>query len=202
MPPRANLTRMNALPPKPMTLAEFLQWEEAQPLKHEFDGRRPVAMTGGTYTHARIQRNLAISVGGRLAGKRCEFFGSDARIEVAGRIRYPDGFVLCSAPPGDTTVARDPVVIFEILRPGTAGTDLFAKNEEFAATTSVRRYVILAQDAIRGTVFERIGDDRGGHILGVDAVLRMPEIGIEVPLAEFYRGVDLSAPAEDTSAPA
>jgi len=30
-----------------MTLAEFLEWEERQPLRYEFDGVGPVAMTGG-----------------------------------------------------------------------------------------------------------------------------------------------------------
>lgn len=174
-----------------MTLSEFLDWEERQPHKHEFDGFQPLAMTGASYAHARIQRNLAIAIGGRLAGSRCEFLGSDAKIAVAGRIRYPDGFVLGSSPPGDTLVATDPVVIFEILSPSSAGTALFAKNEEYAATPSVRRYVILAQDAIRGTVFERAGEDWIGHFLRADAILKIPEIAIEVPIAEFYRGVDL-----------
>jgi Uma2 family endonuclease len=183
---------MSALLRSPLSLAEFLEWEARQPLKYEFDGCRPVAMTGGTYAHARIQRNLAIAIGGRLAGQRCEFFGSDAKIEVAGRIRYPDGFVLCSAPPGDATLVNDPVVIFEILSPSTAGTDLFAKNREYAATPSVRRYVILAQDAIGATMFERVEGDWIGHVLGPDAVVAMPEIDIEVPLAEFYHGVDLA----------
>ena len=31
----------------PMTLPEFLAWEERQPLRYEFDGGGPVAMTGG-----------------------------------------------------------------------------------------------------------------------------------------------------------
>ena len=39
---------MNLALRKPMTLAEFLEWEERQPLRYEFDGVGPVAMTGGT----------------------------------------------------------------------------------------------------------------------------------------------------------
>ncbi len=31
---------------RPMTLAEFLDWEERQELRYEFDGFQPVAMTG------------------------------------------------------------------------------------------------------------------------------------------------------------
>lgn len=188
---------MSALQHRPMTLAEFLEWEERQPVKHEFDGFRPVAMTSGTTAHARIQRNLSTALDRRLAGKAGEFLGSDVKLEVAGRIRYPDGFVTCSKLPGDALIHREPVVIFEILSPSTAGTDLFAKNEEYAATPSVMRYVILAQDAMRGTIFERAGDDWIGHILGANAILAMPENGIEVPLAEFYRDVEL--PTTDES---
>ena len=39
---------------KPMTLESFLAWEERQELRYEFDGFRPIAMTGGTYSHAQI----------------------------------------------------------------------------------------------------------------------------------------------------
>jgi Uma2 family endonuclease len=179
-----------------MTLAEFLDWEEKQPLRYEFHGVRPVAMTSGTANHAVIQRNLAISVGGRLRAKPCRYFGSELKIEVAGKIRYPDGFVACSDVPGRSTVVRDPVVTFEVLSNSTARSDLLTRNHEYAATPSVRRYVILAQDEMAGTVFERTGDDWIGHLLAADAVLRMPEIGIEVPLAELYDGVDFSPAGE------
>ena len=43
---------------KPMTLAQFLVWEERHDLRYEFDGFAPVAMTGGTYAHDRITFNL------------------------------------------------------------------------------------------------------------------------------------------------
>jgi Uma2 family endonuclease len=187
----AKLLDMSALVHIPMTVPEFLDWEERQPLRYEFDGIRPIAMSGGTTAHARIQRNLTIAIGSRLIGKPCEFFGSDLKIEVTGRIRYPDGFVLCSNPTGDITVHHDPIVVFEILSGSTAGTDVITKNREYAATLSVRRYVILAQDSIAGTMFERIGDDWVGHVVDADTILKMPEIDIEVPLVEFYTGVNL-----------
>jgi Uma2 family endonuclease len=183
---------MNVALQKRMTLAEFLDWEGHQPLRYEFDGDQPIAMTGGTLAHALVQRNLAISVGGRLRGRPCQFVGNDLKVEVVGKIRYPDGFVFCSTLPAQSTVVRDPVVIFEVLSDSTARSDLVTKNHEYAATPSVQRYVILSQDEVAGTMFERVGSDWVGHLLAADAVLRMPEIGIEVPLAEFYEGVDFS----------
>lgn len=53
---------MNVALRNPMTLAEFLEWEERQELRYEFDGVGPVAMIGGTFAHAAIQRNPEIGV--------------------------------------------------------------------------------------------------------------------------------------------
>ena len=79
-----------------MTLAEFLEWEERQPLRYEFDGVGPVAMTGGTAGHADIQANLATALRTRLRGSPCRFYGSDLKFQVAeGNIPYSDGMVLC-----------------------------------------------------------------------------------------------------------
>jgi Uma2 family endonuclease len=179
---------------KSMTLSEFLKWEERQATRYEFDGFQPVAMTGGTAAHAAIQRNLAIALGGRLRGQPCQFYGNDLKIEVAGRIRYPDGFVTCTPILARAKLVRDPVVIFEVLSDSTGRTDLVTKNREYSDTPSVRRYVILSQDEVGGTVFERIGDDWVGHLLAGDAILRMPEIGLELAIAELYEGVEFSAP--------
>jgi Uma2 family endonuclease len=193
---------MNVAPRKPMTLAGFLEWENGQTARYEFDGVRPVAMTGGAAAHAAIQRNLAIAVGGRLRNRPGQFYGNDLKIEVrGGKVRYPDGFVVCSAIPRDDKVVCDPVVIFEVLSEATAPTDLVTKNHEYAATASVRRYVVLFQSEIGGTVFERAGDDWVGHLLGGDSVLRMPKIGVELALVELYEGIDLASGEERHESP-
>ncbi|MEI9982007.1 MAG: Uma2 family endonuclease [Aliidongia sp.] len=190
---------MSAVKHEPWLLAEFLDWEERQPAKYEFDGFRPVAMMGGTLAHGYIQRNIGAALDGCLRDRPCQFVGSDVKIEVAGRIRYPDGFVICTPLPQTTTIVRDPIVIFEVLSASTASTDIVTKNSEYAATPSVQRYVMLAQDRIGGTMFERVGSDWVGHVLVADTILRMPEIGIEVPVIEFYRGVEI-APEETEEA--
>ena len=182
-----------------MTVAEFLAWEERQELKHEFDGVRIIAMAGGTAADAIIQGNLAIALGGRLRGGPCRFYGSDLKIAVAGSVRYPDGFVVWTPVPPRSTVVHDPVVIFEVLSESTTNTDLMDKNREYAATPSVRRYVILSQNGIAGMMFERTDGDWLGHALGPRDALAMPEIGLEIPLAALYEGIDF-APADEAPA--
>ena len=183
----------------PMALAEFLVWEERQPLRHEFDGLRPIAMTGGTRAHAAIQANLAITVGGRLRGGPCRFYGSDLKIRTGDdHIRYPDGFVSCTPGEGASTVVSDPVVIFEVLSPATAAVDRIVKAREYQATPSVLRYVMLEQDRIAATVYARAGDGWVHEILIADSMLAMPEIGVAFPLAELYEGL-VFPPEEDVS---
>jgi Uma2 family endonuclease len=174
---------------KPMTVEAFLKWEEGQGLRYEFDGSAPLAMTGGTAGHSAIQRNLYIALGFRLRGKNCQPYTSDLKIAPAGSIRYPDAFVVCSPVPLGATVVTDPVVVFEILSPSTSHIDYGVKNEEYRDTPSIQRYVMLEQDRQAATVFARVDNDWVGHIISGDAILRMPEIGVEVPLAELYEGL-------------
>ncbi len=194
---------MNVALRQPMTLEQFLAWEERQELRYEFDGFQPVAMAGGTFAQSSIQRNLLFALTGGLRGKPCQPHGSDLKIEVAGRIRYPDAFVVCTPAAPKDTVVRDPAVVFEILSESTAKTDLIDKNAEYRATPSIRRYVILEQTHAAAIMFARKDEDWISEVVaGVDAILRMPEIGVEIPLAELYDGVGLADdPGDDQNVP-
>ena len=193
---------MNLSLRRPMTLAEFLDWEERQPTRYEFDGFGPVAMTGGTAGHADVQRNLAIAVGGRLRGKPCRFYGSDLKFQVAqGHVRYPDGMVVCSPVDRSTTVIHDPVIVFEVLSPSTTRDDRIVKAREYQATPSVQRYVMLEQDGVGATVYARSGETWTHEILVADSILALPEIGISLPLAELYEGIVFEAKQDGDEPP-
>ena len=179
---------MNVALRKPMTLDQFLRWEERQERKYEFDGFQAVAMVGVKVAHSTIQRNLITALATRLRGQKCQVQGSELKIEVVGRIRYPDAFVVCSPLARDATVVHDPVVVFEILSEGTAVTDLVTKNAEYRQAPSIKRYVVLQQTSLEAIMFSHDGgwtpDMRAG-----DAVLSMPEIGVDIPLPELYEGL-------------
>jgi Uma2 family endonuclease len=186
---------MNLALRQPMSLAEFLAWEERQPLRYEFDGVGPIAMTGGTRAHADIQANLTTALRNRLRVKPCKFFGSDLKIRTADEhIRYPDGFVTCTSGENASTVVSDPVVIFEVLSPTTTRIDRIVKAREYQAMPSVMRYVMLEQDSVGATVYARSGAVWTLEILIADAILSLPEIGVELPLAELYEGLVFETP--------
>ena len=187
---------MNIAMRRPMTLEQFLAWEDRQELRYEFDGFRPIAMTGGTAVHAAIQRNVIFSLAGRLRGEPCRPYGSKLKIAAAGRIRYPDAFVVCTPVLNNAKVVAEPVVVFEVLSESTAREDIFAKNAEYRATPSIRRYIILEQTQAAAVVFARKGEDWISEVVTDEGLLRMPEIGIDVPLSELYADIDLTSPTD------
>ena len=188
---------MNVALRRPMSLPEFLAWEERQEPRFEFDGFQPVAMTGGTFAHEIIGNTLRRKLGERLSGSPCRAVGPTMKVEVMGHIRYPDAFVTCTQAPRDATVIRDPVVVFEVLSPSTSRTDRIEKLREYQATPSIRRYVILEQDSIAASVFTRHDGDWIAHALTGGDVLTMPEIGVDLPLADIYADADLPEPPTD-----
>ena len=134
---------MNVALRKPMSLAEFLAWEERQELRYEFDGFRPVAMTDGNVAHDQLTYNLRRALDTRLAGKPCRPFGPNVKILAAGKVRYPDVLVTCSPVSGNATIVEDPVVVFEVVSHDNQRTDRVKKVQEYRATPSIQRYVIL-----------------------------------------------------------
>ncbi|HXA25738.1 MAG TPA: Uma2 family endonuclease [Acetobacteraceae bacterium] len=183
-----------------LTVDAFLAWERRQQLRYEFDGDRIVAMTGGTVNHAAIMDNVAYALRRRLKAP-CRAFTSNPKILTAGSVRYPDAVVTCSPVAGTSDILPSPVVVFEVLSSSTAtataSVDRVTKNEEYRATQSIQRYIMLEQTRIAATVFARAGESWIGMVATGDAVLAMPEIGVELPLMELYADVELPPPDTD-----
>ena len=193
---------MNSALRKPWTLEQFFSWAETREGRWEFDGFRPVAMTGGTVGHAVVMRNLHRALDARLRGGDCQPLGPDAGVATVGSaVRYPDGLVTCGPLDLAARTVSDVVVVFEVLSATTSRTDRIVKLREYAAVASIRRYVILESTSVGLTVMERERPDEVWRVTTLTSgdVLRMPEIGIEVPVNELYAGVSFPDPAEDAS---
>jgi Uma2 family endonuclease len=188
---------MNIALREPMTLEQFLAWEDRQEPRYEFDGFQPIAMAGGTAVHSAIQTNLIAALAVRLRGKKCRPHGSELKILVSGRILYPEAFVVCTPVPPNTKVVADPVVVFEVLSDGSENQHLVVKNEEYRETPSIRRYVVFQQTHAAALVFSRKDQDWVMEFLAGDhAIVALPEIGIEIPLAEIYADVVFETDAD------
>jgi Uma2 family endonuclease len=152
-------------------------------------------MTGGTRDHSRISQNVYYALRSRLRGTGCDVLGPDAGVATTGEaVRYPDALVTCTKGPGTDRVVPGVVVVFEVLSPTSGRTDRIEKLREYQSVSSIRRYVILEHTSVGLAVYSRLkGEDPwiATALTGGD-VLRMPEVRIEIPIAEFYEGTDNS----------
>ena len=169
---------------KPLTLEEFLEWERSQEQRYEFDGIQPVAMTGGSRAHSLIATRLAAALVFQVKPP-CEAHGPELKVITTGRVRYPDATVVCNRPDGDEDTIR-PTAVFEVLSPSTALTDRRVKAIEYAAVPSVMVYVLLEQNRPEITVRRRSTGWEAEPVIGLDATLDLPEIGVTIPLAFIY----------------
>lgn len=85
-----------------------------------------------------------------------------------------------------------PVVIFEVLSESTAKTDRTAKLMEYRSLPSLQCYVMLEQDQAVATVITRTGTGWSLEVLDAKGTLAMPEIGIEIAMADLDDGLDLT----------
>lgn len=188
---------MNIALRKPrMSREDFFVWAEAQDERYEFDGFAPVAMTGGTVGHSRITRNIHFALQSRLAGSGCEPLGPDAGLRTVGdTVRYPDALVTCGKADNKAREVPGVVVVFEVLSPSSGHTDRIVKLLEYRAVASIRRYVIVESASAGLTVHARAeaGANWTTTALTAEGTLDLPEIGISIPVAEFFAGTDLAA---------
>ncbi len=181
-------TTVNITLNKPITLADFLEWEPKQPIRYEFDGSHPVACPKLTT----LDRDWPIRISldnwlyESLRNTPYEYYGYNEKIATSGSIRRPDGIVARRAERDPHDFVTDPIIIFEVISSFTSATDRISKNREYESTPSIQHYVILELARAAATVFSRCNGEWTGWLLLQDELLSLPEIGLKIPLAELY----------------
>ena len=189
-----------------VSIADYLAGELVSPVKHEYLAGVVYAMTGASNAHNLIATNCLGTLGGRLRGKRCRPYNSDTKIRLRlphqVRFYYPDVSVICRPNPQSDSFQDEAAVLVEVLSNGTRRIDEGEKKDAYLTIPSLCAYLLVEQETPNVVVFRRKeqGFVREIH-QGLDAVIPLGEIDIELPLAEMYDGVEfLPEPIEDETA--
>jgi Uma2 family endonuclease len=177
-----------------VSVEDYLANELASPTKHEYVGGVVYAMAGACIKHNRIAGNIFAAMYNRLDGKTCEVFNSDQKIRIRmkkqTRFYYPEVSIICRSNPEDEQFQDEPVTIFETLSASTRRADEGEKKDGYLSIPSLKHYVLVEQDVPVVVVFRRKGRTFVREVYdGLDAVVPLPEIGIELPLAEVCKRV-------------
>ncbi|PWC77711.1 Uma2 family endonuclease [Azospirillum sp. TSH64] len=186
-----------------MTLDEFLAWEERQDGRHEFLQGEIVAMVGGTVAHNQIAGNVYAALRGELRGSPCRVFQETMRIWADESVFYPDVFVTCAKLDDRDRLAREPILIVEVLSDSTSSYDHTTKSAAYRTLPSLTHYVLIHQRVAVVESFRRAGDGWTHELLsGRDGVLAIPALEVTLPLAAIYEDTrvsfDLTIPVSDT----
>jgi Uma2 family endonuclease len=186
-----------------VSVEDYLAGELTSPVKHEYVGGVLYAMAGARNAHNLIASNTLGALHARLRGRPCRPYNSDTKIRVRlpGQVRfyYPDVSVICRPNPQTDSFQDEPAAIVEVLSRRTRRIDEGEKRDAYLTIPSLAVYVLVEQDTAAVVAFRRTaaGFVREVHE-GLDAVLPLGEIGIDLPLAEIYETVEfVPEPEED-----
>jgi Uma2 family endonuclease len=169
-----------------LTPEAYLAYEQDQPVRHELVDAHLNALTGSSDRHEEIALSLASALRVHLRGGPCRVYKGDLKVRVADDFYYPDVFVRCGAERGDPYFKTDPVLIAEILSPGTQRHDRGDKRLAFFTLPTLSEYVLIAQDRVRVEVFRRDAGDSPRVLATLDDVLRLESVNFAIALRDLY----------------
>lgn len=199
---------MTAVPKRKLTAAEYLAIEKQAEFKSEFfDGemiplhRDPaVGMAGASRSHNTLNENLSGEIHARLKGGPCRSYSRDQRVLVdrTGLYTYPDLLIVCGqveTAANDADTITNPRVVVEVLSPSTERYDRTTKFRHYQQSPSVQEYVLVSQSEPLCERFVRQADGSWALVsfVGLEAVLALTSVPIQVPLADIYAGVEFTA---------
>jgi len=180
---------------KYLSPAEYLQWEEQEEEKHEYENGVIYAMAGASENHICIATNLTVILANHLRGGDCRLFPSDMRLHIPAQniYYYPDLLVTCDQRDRLHRNHKNyPCLIIEVLSESTELRDRGVKFAHYQTIESLQEYVLVSQLEQRIEVFRRC--DRKLWLLQTfttGETVQLQSINLEIPLAEIYAGVEL-----------
>ena len=142
----------------PMTARDFLAWDAREALRHEFVHGDVYAMAGAEERHVMVAGNVYVALRAHLRGTPCRTFITDMklRIEAANCFFYPDVMVTGSAvDAADPLIKREPVLVVEVLSPGTAAYDRGDKFAAYRLLASLRELLLIDPDSRRCDLYRK-----------------------------------------------
>lgn len=172
--------------------------EDRTEYKNEYIDGQIISRIGTSVRHVAIAQHLAMDLWRRKDVPWHVLTSVRMKVEETGTYVWPD--VMVYQKPGRFEVRRphddemllDPVLIVEVYSPLTEALDRGTKWAHYRTISSLREYVLIAQDEMNVERYVRHGDQwLYSTISDEDGVLHLTSLDCEVPLREIYEDADL-----------
>jgi Uma2 family endonuclease len=133
-----------------MTVDEFLPWAVAQEGRYELHDGNVIIMSPERAAHWKSKFAVAIALRDAIkaACLNCHAVPDGATVRVSAKTAFePDALVYCGDEVSDNALeVPNPVIVVEVLSPGTEATDMRDKLRGYFTLPSVHHYLIVDPD--------------------------------------------------------
>ena len=184
---------------KPMSVEEYIEFEERSEIRHEFIDNQLIPMPGTTRIHNSICINLSILLRFLLKKGAFDIFQENVKVQIApGKdYTYPD--IVVTNDPIDLTgddayFIKHPCVIVEVISKTSRIEDSADKFIRYKNIESLQNYILV--DSEKAWVEVRYKTEAGeweaDTYLMSDQKFPVPALGVELRLEDVYEGISFS----------
>jgi len=178
--------------PVRMTKEAFLAWVDQREERYEYSGGRVIMMVRVTRNHSRVTSNLIAALKARLPSERYDVLAESFAVHVEDSVFFPDVLVEPRQPDGKSLRAESPILIVEVLSPGSFHLDFSEKRHAYLTLPTLDTYLIIEPNELRAWVWQRSDGAFPSDpeiIEGAGEQVALPALAIDIQFEEIYRGV-------------
>lgn len=171
---------MNVMLRKPMSVDEFLRWTEGEAGRYELVNGTAISMSPERAQHAEVKFAVCVALKNaiRAAKLDCHALPDGMTVRIDSRTAFEPDALVYRGPKIDpaSVEVREPLIVCEVLSPGTGSYDLGAKLAGYFLVPSLEHYLIV--DPERRTLIHHRRDGDGSI---ATLVVRAGNVQIEPP---------------------
>ncbi len=180
------------------SVEDYLTMEARNLEKSEYYDGEIVPMAGAKAVHNLIAANAITALNIALEENVQEYLvlNSDTKIQIPAlrSFVYPDAVVVCEALEfyeNREDIITNPLLIVEVLSPGTEQYDRRGKFDYYKTLTSFREYVLIQQRFPVVTASCKIAERtwQDNEASGLEQTIYLRSLDVTLPLKRLYRGV-------------
>ena len=181
---------------RPMTVEEYVEFEERSEIRHEFIDNKLIPMPGTTRIHNTICFLLRSLLEQLLKGQQYQIYAESVKVQISPLkdYTYPDIVVTNDSidlAGDDAHFIKQPCVIFEVISKTSRIEDSADKFIRYKSIASLQNYILVDSEKVWVEVRYKTpeGEWEANTYFMSDGKFPVPALGIELNLEAVYEGV-------------